>query len=53
MLRWTVLFIFLAFVAAILGFGNIAGNLAFLAKLCFFLFVILFIGSLYKEITEN
>ena len=42
MLRWTTLFITLAFIAAILGFGNVAGNLATIAKLCFFLFIILF-----------
>ena len=53
MLRWTTLFIILAFIAAILGFGNIAGNLATLSKLCFFLFIALFIGSLYKELTEH
>ncbi len=53
MLRWTTLFITLAFIAAILGFGNVAGNLATIAKLCFFLFIVLFIGSLYKEVTEH
>ncbi|MBD3862473.1 DUF1328 domain-containing protein [Olleya marilimosa] len=53
MMRWTIFFIILAFISAILGFGDIAGNLAFLAKLCFFVFVALFIGTVYKFISEH
>ncbi len=51
-MRWTIFFIILVFISAILGFGNIIGDFAFLAKLSFFIFIALFIGRLYKEISE-
>ena len=46
MLRWALLFAVLALVAGILGFGGLAGDFAFLAKILLFVFVILFVLSL-------
>lgn len=40
MLRWAALFLVIAIIAAILGFGGIAGTAAGIAKGLFFLFLI-------------
>jgi uncharacterized membrane protein YtjA (UPF0391 family) len=45
MLNWAIGFFVVAIVAAVLGFGGLAGDAAALAKICFFIFVILAIGS--------
>jgi uncharacterized membrane protein YtjA (UPF0391 family) len=46
MLSYTVLFIVIALVAGILGFGIISGVAATIAKVCFLLFLVLFVASL-------
>jgi len=46
MLRWALGFFLIAIVAAIFGFGGIAIAAAGIAKLLFFLFVILFLLAL-------
>ena len=46
MLSWTVIFLAIALIAAVLGFGVIAGTAATIAKLLFVIFVILFLVSL-------
>ncbi len=46
MLRWALLFAVLAVAAGILGFGGLAGDFAFFAKILLFVFVILFVLSL-------
>jgi uncharacterized membrane protein YtjA (UPF0391 family) len=46
MLRWALIFFVVALVAAIFGFGAIAGAAATVAKILFFLFLVLFIVSL-------
>ncbi|QCE42119.1 DUF1328 domain-containing protein [Psychroserpens sp. NJDZ02] len=51
-MRWTIFFIMLAFISAVLGFGHIIGGLAFVAKICCFIFLSLFVGKLYKTISE-
>jgi uncharacterized membrane protein YtjA (UPF0391 family) len=48
MLYYTLLFLVLALVAAFFGFGAAAGTAAFAAKICFFAFLVLFIGSLLR-----
>jgi uncharacterized membrane protein YtjA (UPF0391 family) len=45
MLNWAIGFIVIALIAAVLGFGGIAGDAAALAKICFFIFLILAVGS--------
>jgi uncharacterized membrane protein YtjA (UPF0391 family) len=46
MLRWTVTFLIIALIAAILGFGGIAAGAESIAKILFFIFVVLFLVSL-------
>ena len=46
MLGWALTFLLIALVAAGLGFGGIAGASAGIAKILFFVFLILFIVSL-------
>jgi uncharacterized membrane protein YtjA (UPF0391 family) len=46
MLRWALLFLIVALVAAGLGFGGIAGDAAYIARILFFLFLVLFLVSL-------
>lgn len=46
MLSWAVTFLIVALIAAVLGFGVIAGTAATIAKLLFFVFLILFVVSL-------
>ena len=47
MLYWTVVFLVVAIVAALFGFGGIAAGAAGIAKVLFFLFLVLFIVSLF------
>ena len=46
MLYYTIVFLIIAIVAAIFGFGGISVAAAGIAKLLFFIFLILFIVSL-------
>jgi uncharacterized membrane protein YtjA (UPF0391 family) len=46
MLGWAVVFLIIALVAAVFGFGGIAAASAGIAKLLFFIFLVLFIVSL-------
>lgn len=48
MLSYTLLFLVIAIVAAIFGFGAAAGTAAFAAKICFVAFLVLFIASLIR-----
>jgi len=46
MLGWAVVFLIIALVAAIFGFGGIAAESAGIAKLLFVIFLVLFVISL-------
>lgn len=46
MLRWTLIFIVVALVSGVLGFTDIAGAAAGIARILFFLFLILVVLSL-------
>jgi uncharacterized membrane protein YtjA (UPF0391 family) len=48
MLSWTITFLLISVIAAVLGFGGIAGASAGIAKICFFVFLILFVFSLIR-----
>ena len=41
MLRWTVIFLVIAIIAAVFGFGGIAAGAAGIAKILFFIFLII------------
>lgn len=46
MLRWAILFFIVATIAAIFGFGGVAAEAEYIAKILFFVFLVLFIASL-------
>ena len=46
MLSWSVIFLIIALIAAALGFGGIAGTAVGIAKVLFFIFIVLFFISL-------
>jgi uncharacterized membrane protein YtjA (UPF0391 family) len=46
MLNWALTFLVVALIAAVLGFGGVAVAAAGIAKLLFFVFLVLFIVSL-------
>ena len=49
MLSWSLTFLIIAMIAAVLGFGVIAGTAAWIAKILFVLFLILFALSLLRR----
>lgn len=46
MLDWSITFLVVALIAAVFGFGGIAVQAAGIAKVLFFLFLVLFVISL-------
>ncbi len=46
MLKWTAIFFVIAVIAAIFGFTDIAAGAAAVAKIIFFIFLVLLVGSL-------
>jgi uncharacterized membrane protein YtjA (UPF0391 family) len=46
MLRWALAFLIIAIIAAVFGFGGISDTAAGIAKILFFVFLILFVISL-------
>jgi uncharacterized membrane protein YtjA (UPF0391 family) len=46
MLGWALTFFIIAILAGVLGFGVIAGTAATIAKILFFLFLVLFVVTL-------
>jgi uncharacterized membrane protein YtjA (UPF0391 family) len=46
MLRWAVLFLVVALIAALFGFTDVAGTGIVAAKILFFVFLVLFVVSL-------
>jgi uncharacterized membrane protein YtjA (UPF0391 family) len=46
MLSWAILFLIIALIAGVLGFGVVAGTAAWIAKVLFVVFIILFLVSL-------
>ena len=53
MLRWAVIFFIIAIAAAFLGFGGIAGAATGIAKILFFIFLILFAASLIMRLLRR
>jgi len=46
MLRWAAAFFIIAIIAAVFGFGDIAAGATDIAKILFFIFLVLFVLSL-------
>lgn len=53
MLGWALTFLIVAFLAAIFGFGGIAGAATGVAKILFFVAIVLFIVSLIAGRTRS
>jgi uncharacterized membrane protein YtjA (UPF0391 family) len=53
MLSWALTFFLIALAAAILGFGGIAFAAAGVAKILFFLFLVLFLLSLFGGLVRR
>ena len=52
MLNWIITFFVMAIIAAVLGFGGLAGTFAEIAKFLALIFVVLFVASLvYSMVT--
>ena len=50
MLTWTLIFLVVALVAAAFGFGGISATAGGIAKVLFFIFIVLFLASLVAQI---
>lgn len=48
MLSYAITFLLIAILAGALGFGALAGTAAMIAKICFVVFLVLFIASLLR-----
>lgn len=48
MLRWVIAFFVVALLAGIFGFSGLAGDLAWIGKVLFFVFLILLVLSLLR-----
>lgn len=46
MLNWALTFFVVALIAALFGFTGIAGSMAWLAQVLFFIFLVVFVASL-------
>ncbi len=46
MLRWAVIFFVIALIAAVLGFGGIAAGASEIAKILFYVFLVVFLVTL-------
>lgn len=53
MLGWAVTFFIIAIIAAIFGFGGIAAGATSIAKILFFVFVVLFLLSLIAGLVRG
>ncbi len=53
MLHYTLIFLVIALVAGLLGFGVIAGTAASIAKICFLVFIVLFLVSVIRDSTRK
>jgi uncharacterized membrane protein YtjA (UPF0391 family) len=53
MLGWAAAFLVIALIAAVLGFGGIAGASVGIAKLLFFVFIVLFVITLIMRAVRS
>jgi len=49
MLTWAIIFLIVAIIAAIFGFGGIAEGAVTIAKVLFFIFIVLFLITLISH----
>jgi uncharacterized membrane protein YtjA (UPF0391 family) len=53
MLGWAITFFVIAIIAAVLGFGGIAGSAVYIAQILFVIFLILFLISLVWHLVSG
>ena len=53
MLHWAVVFFIIAIVAAVFGFGGIASGAATIARVLFFVFLVVFLASLISGLARR
>jgi uncharacterized membrane protein YtjA (UPF0391 family) len=53
MLRWALICLVIALVAAVLGFGGIAAGAASIAKFLFYIFLLIFVVSLIMGLVRR
>jgi uncharacterized membrane protein YtjA (UPF0391 family) len=53
MLNYAIIFFVVALLAAVLGFGGVAFAAAGIAKICFFVFLVLFVVSLIGHVSRR
>jgi uncharacterized membrane protein YtjA (UPF0391 family) len=53
MLTWAIVFLVIALIAAVLGFGGIAGASVGIAKILFFVFIAIFLISLIAGLVRR
>ncbi len=53
MLRWSLLFLAITLVAALIGFTTVAGSMYLAARILFFAFLVLFVVSLLLSGTRT
>jgi uncharacterized membrane protein YtjA (UPF0391 family) len=53
MLRWALAFFVIAIIAAVLGFGGIAVAAAGIAKILFYIFIVLFLVALVSGLMSR
>jgi uncharacterized membrane protein YtjA (UPF0391 family) len=53
MLRWALIFLVVALIAAALGFGGLAGTAVGIAKILFFVFLVLFLVSAVMHLVRG
>lgn len=53
MLRWAVTFFLVAILAGVLGFGGIAGAASDIARLLFFVFIVMFVLSFFGHVARS
>lgn len=49
MLHWSLIFLVIAIIAAVLGFGGVAGAAVGIAKVLFFVFLVLWLVSFFAR----
>jgi uncharacterized membrane protein YtjA (UPF0391 family) len=53
MLRWALIFLVVALIAGLLGFTTVAGASIAIAKILFYVFVVLFVVSLVMHLVRG
>lgn len=53
MLRWALTFLVIALIAAVLGFTGIAGQSMYIARILFYIFIVVFLVSLILSLVNG